>query len=204
VRQASFDAAQDERHPFVLSDVDVRTDAALAAPRWRRVLVLGGARSGKSAFAEQVAAECGEPVLYVATATAADAEMAERVAHHRAQRPAAWRTLEVPLGLAQAVADARGEARTVLVEDLTLLLANLLEDGADAEAAERAAGDDVEALLRLDAHVVLVSNEVGMGLVPPYPLGRLFRDALGRLNQHAAARAGEVYLIVAGLPLRLK
>jgi adenosylcobinamide kinase/adenosylcobinamide-phosphate guanylyltransferase len=173
-----------------------------AAPR--RVLVLGGARSGKSAFAERLAAECGAPVLYVATAVASDDEMAERIARHRAQRPAAWRTLEVPRQVAQGVAEARGQARTVLVEDLTLLLANLLEDGTEAEAAEQMARDEVDGLLRLGAHVVLVSNEVGMGLVPPYPLGRLFRDALGRLNQHAAAAAGEVYLIVAGLPLRLK
>jgi len=172
---------------------------------YRRVLVLGGARSGKSGYAERLAADCGEPVLYVATATASDAEMAERIAQHRAQRPAHWRTLEAPTDVARQTAAALDGARTVLVEDLGLLLSNrLLEDEADGHVAEAGAGAEVEALLRLPANVLLVSNEVGLGLVPPYPLGRVFRDALGRLNQHAAALADEVVLIVAGLPLRLK
>jgi len=164
--------------------------------------VLGGARSGKSAFAERLAHECGEPVLYVATATAGDQEMAERIARHRAQRAVSWRTLEVPTGLAEHVGREPGDAATVLVEDLTLLLANLMaEDEASAEANAIA---DVNALLRIRQHVVLVSNEVGMGIVPPYPLGRVFRDALGRLNQSAAAACEAVYLLVAGLPLQLK
>jgi len=183
--------------------------------------VLGGARSGKSAFAERLARECGEPVVYVATATAGDAEMAERIALHRAQRPAAWRTLEAPRDVAERIrtelvdtqhiarelADAeriRSElgAATVLVEDLTLLLSNLMAD--DERGAEAHAVAEVNALLALQANVVLVSNEVGLGVVPPYALGRVFRDALGRLNQLAAAACGEVYLLVAGLPLQLK
>lgn len=186
---------------------------SLAGP-WRRVLVLGGARSGKSAFAERLATECGEPVVYVAAATVEDAEMAERVRLHRERRPAAWRTLEVRRDVAEA-ARALPDARTVLVEDLTLLLSEryrfLVEGenvgsihGAAAEEGERAVAADVRALFCLPAHVVLVSNEVGMGLVPATPLGRVFRDALGRLNQLAASRADEVYLLVAGLPLRLK
>ena len=165
--------------------------------------MLGGARSGKSRYAEHLAAECGAPVLYVATALASDAEMAERIARHRAQRPAHWRTLEAPSDVARQVADALPEVRTVLVEDLGLLLSNRLLEG-EAESAEAGALAEVEALLRVAANVVLVSNEVGLGLVPPYPLGRVFRDALGRLNQHAAALVDEVMLIVAGLPLRLK
>lgn len=193
-------------------------------PGVRRVLVLGGARSGKSSFAERLAAECGEPLLYVATATAGDAEMAARIAQHRARRPAHWRTLEAPLDVAGQVAAERGAARTVLLEDLTLLLSNLILAGeadateaacraaeavdrldtAAAEAVERQAAAEVEALLALEVNVILVSNEVGMGLVPTSRLGRLFRDALGRLNQHAAALAGEVYFVAAGLPLRLK
>ena len=208
---------------------------------YRKIFVLGGARSGKSGFAERLAVECGEPILYVATATASDAEMAERIARHRAQRPSTWRTLEAPTEVASAVARARagddlagrptsvaGAAATVLVEDLTLLLSNLmLSDASDAlsaigndqkslhgaesrasgeavDAAERNALAEVEALLALDAHVILVSNEVGMGVVPEHPLGRYFRDALGRVNQAAAAACGEAYLLVAGLPLRLK
>jgi adenosylcobinamide kinase/adenosylcobinamide-phosphate guanylyltransferase len=184
-------------------------------PPYRRVLVLGGARSGKSAFAEQQAATLGEPVLYVATATPVDAEMAERIRHHRERRPLSWRTLEAPVRLAEAVPNELGEARTVLVEDLTLLLSNVMvgpahcetleeQDEIDALAAEQAVAADLESLLQLPAHLVLVSNEVGMGLVPLYPLGRAFRDALGRINQRAAARSEDVFLLVAGVPLRLK
>jgi adenosylcobinamide kinase / adenosylcobinamide-phosphate guanylyltransferase len=164
--------------------------------------VLGGARSGKSAFAAGVAAECGEPVLYVATATAEDDEMAERIARHRVQRPRGWRTLEVEHDMALALRDCT-DVRTVLVEDLTLALSNVMRAYA-GEVAEQRLLQDVTALLQRQSNVVLVSNEVGMGLVPPYPLGRAFRDALGRVNQYAAAHASEVYFVVAGLPLRLK
>jgi adenosylcobinamide kinase / adenosylcobinamide-phosphate guanylyltransferase len=168
---------------------------------FRRVLVLGGARSGKSVFAERLATECGEPVLYVATASAIDEEMAERIAHHRGRRPPAWRTLELALELTDRVA-SEPDINTVLVDDLTLLLTNCM--ARDSAAAEAHALTDVQGLLALDANIVLVSNEVGMCVVPAYPLGRQFRDALGRLNQGAAAACDEVHLIVAGLPLRLK
>jgi adenosylcobinamide kinase/adenosylcobinamide-phosphate guanylyltransferase len=168
---------------------------------------LGGARSGKSAFAERLAAESGAPVVYVATATAGDDEMAERIAMHRAQRPVSWRTLEIPVGVADGVAAELRERSSVgtvaiVLEDLTLLLSNLM--GADETAAEGRAIEEVKALLALPADVILVSNEVGLGVVPPYPLGRRFRDALGRLNQSAAAACDEVYMLFAGLPLQLK
>jgi adenosylcobinamide kinase / adenosylcobinamide-phosphate guanylyltransferase len=170
----------------------------------KRVLVLGGARSGKSAFAERLAASFGEPVLYVATATVTDAEMAERISRHRAQRPPGWRTLEEPLRVAQRVEADPTPATTVLVEDLTLLLSNFMVGESTEGEAEGAAHAELAGLLALRANLVLVSNEVGMGIVPPYPLGRVFRDALGRLNQAAASACDEVYLLVAGLPLRLK
>jgi len=177
----------------------------------RSALVLGGARSGKSRFAERLAEEWGGPVLYVAVATASDDEMAERIRRHRADRPPSWRTLEVPLGVGEAVRSNLGNARTVLVEDLTLQLSNLLvgpghdvAHSAPVELAERRACAEVDELLGLPARVVLVSNEVGMGLVPDYALGRQFRDALGRLNQHAAAGVEAVYFLVAGLPMRLR
>ena len=174
----------------------------------RQIFVLGGARSGKSSFAERLVAECGSPVLYVATATATDDEMAERIARHLAQRPASWLTLEAPIAPAAAVREVLGgisgdDEPTVLVEDLTLLLANLL-DLSCADHAEAQATRELEELLQLPAHVVLVSNEVGMGIVPPYPSGRQFRDALGRVNQRAAALCSEAYFLVAGVPLRLK
>ena len=180
----------------------------------RKVLVLGGARSGKSTFAERLAAECGEPVLYVATATVVDDEMAERIALHQRRRPTTWRTLEAPTGLTRSVLAALadnanrsssappGDPPTLLVEDLTLLLSNLF--GEDESIAEAQAAEEVTGIVACEANVILVSNEVGMGLVPPYPLGRRFRDALGRLNQLAAAQANEAYLVVAGVPLRLK
>jgi len=165
-------------------------------------LVLGGVRSGKSSFAERLAAECGEPILYVATAEALDEEMAERIALHRLQRPAPWRTLEAPRNVAAQVAAEIGAAQTVVVEDLTLLLSNLMTE--DEISAEQRATHEVNELIALRAHIILVTNEVGMGVVPPYPLGRLFRDSLGRVNQSAALACSEVYFVVAGVPLRLK
>jgi adenosylcobinamide kinase/adenosylcobinamide-phosphate guanylyltransferase len=142
-------------------------------------------------------------VLYVATATAVDDEMAERIRMHQAQRPVSWRTLETPVGLAAAIDRALGDARTVLLEDLTLLLSNLMLEHS-AQAAEAQAIAEIDALHALTTHLIVVSNEVGMGVVPPTQLGRDFRDALGRLNQHAASWLSEVYVLFAGLPLRLK
>jgi adenosylcobinamide kinase/adenosylcobinamide-phosphate guanylyltransferase len=182
------------------------------------VLILGGARSGKSAYAERLAAElagtAGE-VLYVATAQALDAEMAERIARHRAGRPAGWRTLEEPLDIGPAIAAGRSSAAVVLVDCVTLWLSNLLlsaphdeTQGPNPDEAESRARAAVERLLATHragtATTILVSNEVGMGLVPPYPLGRLYRDLLGRVNTWLATAADEVILLVAGLPLRLK
>jgi adenosylcobinamide kinase/adenosylcobinamide-phosphate guanylyltransferase len=159
-------------------------------------------RSGKSSFAERLAAECGEPVLYVATATVEDDEMAERIAMHRAQRPASWRTLEAPLNVAARVAADLAGAQTVVLEDLTLLLSNHMAQ--DEATAETVLTQTIRELIVLPAHVIFVTNEVGMGIVPPYPSGRLFRDSLGRVNQSAAAACATVYFVVAGVPLRLK
>jgi adenosylcobinamide kinase/adenosylcobinamide-phosphate guanylyltransferase len=159
-------------------------------------------RSGKSSFAERLAAECGEPVLYVATATVEDDEMAERIAMHRAQRPASWRTLEAPLNVAARIAADLAGAQTVVLEDLTLLLSNHMAQ--DEATAETVLTQTIRELIVLPAHVIFVTNEVGMGIVPPYPSGRLFRDSLGRVNQSAAAACATVYFVVAGVPLRLK
>jgi adenosylcobinamide kinase/adenosylcobinamide-phosphate guanylyltransferase len=162
-------------------------------------LVLGGARSGKSRYAESLIASLPPPWIYVATAAAGDAEMAERIASHRARRGPNWRTIEATHNLDRVLADCKADA--VLVDCLTLWLSNLmLADGAVEEEMTRVE----KALSSATAPKVLVSNEVGSGIVPDYPLGRRFRDAQGIFNQRIAALADRVVLVVAGLPVALK
>lgn len=177
------------------------------------ILVLGGARSGKSTYAETRARELGaDDVLYVATADVKDEEMAKRVQAHRHRRPSQWRTLEAGSDLAPQIKAHAGAARLVLVDCLSLLVARPLmaPDVTDPfdEALEERVRQEVLALARcaadLDATTIVVSNEVGMGIVPPHPLGRAYRDVLGRANQLIAARADEVILLVAGIPLAVK
>jgi adenosylcobinamide kinase / adenosylcobinamide-phosphate guanylyltransferase len=162
-------------------------------------LVLGGARSGKSRYAESLIAALPPPWSYMATAEAGDAEMAARIDAHRARRGPDWRTIEVPRELTAALKSCR--TMPVLVDCLTLWLSNLLLAGADIDA-EIAQLEDALAALRAPA--VLVANEVGSGIVPDHPLGRRFRDLQGLLNQRIAARAERVVLVVAGIPLALK
>ncbi len=172
------------------------------------ILILGGARSGKSSHAEKLALELAGPdVLYIATAQAFDDEMRSRIAAHRAARPTGWRTLEAPSLRTAAI----GLPRVVLLDCLTLLASNAilaLGDTPSAQEAEAAVDAEVSALLAAyregDATWIVVSNEVGLGLVPPYPLGRIYRDALGRANQCLAAAADRVLFMVAGLPLTIK
>ena len=164
-------------------------------------LVLGGARSGKSAFAEQLARDAAAECVYLATASAGDEEMRERIAHHRARRGAGWRTIEEPLALVAALVREAAAGRAVLVDCLTLWLSNLMHAERDVDAETRAL---VACLREARGAVVLVSNEVGLGLVPETPLGRRFRDAQGRLNQVIAGAADDVVFIAAGLPLWLK
>jgi adenosylcobinamide kinase/adenosylcobinamide-phosphate guanylyltransferase len=162
-------------------------------------LILGGARSGKSTYAERQAHDTGLPVTYVATAQAHDAEMRERIAHHRQHRPAGWRTVEEPLALAVVLAREARRDTCVLVDCLTLWLTNVM-------LAERENEIDtlLETLPTLPGHLILVSNEVGWGIVPENALARRFRDEQGRLNQRVAALADNVTLVAAGLPLALK
>jgi len=164
-------------------------------------LVLGGARSGKSRYAEQLIEDAARSGTYCATAEAGDAEMAERIAAHRARRGPFWRTVEAPLALAAAIAAHAEPERPILVDCLTLWLSNLLLAG---KRADEEAGVLCSALREAAGTVVLVSNEVGMGLVPETSLGRTFRDAAGRLNQDVAALADRVVFVAAGLPLVLK
>jgi adenosylcobinamide kinase/adenosylcobinamide-phosphate guanylyltransferase len=162
--------------------------------------VLGGARSGKSRYAESLIAAFPPPWIYVATAEAGDAEMTDRIALHRAWRGEGWQTVEAPHDLADALARLESNA-PVLVDCLTLWLSNRMLAGADVEAD---AANLEGALARRRATTVLVSNEVGFGIVPDNELARRFRDLQGRLNQRMAARADRVILMVAGLPLTVK
>lgn len=179
-------------------------------------LILGGARSGKTSYALKLAAERASRVLYVATAKASDAEMAARIAAHRAERPAHWHTLEAPRQVGHAItqhlaqAAAHESPQIIVLDCLTLLASNVivpLEPVSEA-AAQAALNAELDGLLAAhaasDAHWLVISNEVGLGIVPAYPLGRVYRDALGRANQRLAAAADEVLFMVAGLPLRVK
>lgn len=179
------------------------------------ILILGGARSGKSAFAERQAADSGLQVTYIATAQAGDAEMAARIAHHQHQRPAQWKTVECALTLANVLTEQASPKTCLLVDCLTLWLSNLMFSGQAARQAEAGEAIDcallkqeTEALLdclpRLPGQIILVSNEVGWGIVPANPLARAFGDAQGRLNQQVAKVCDDVYLVAAGLPLQLK
>jgi adenosylcobinamide kinase/adenosylcobinamide-phosphate guanylyltransferase len=174
------------------------------------ILILGGARSGKSSYAEKLAAEMGQQVLYIATAEAGDEDMARRIALHRQARPPAWSTLEAARQVSDALATIPYRPEVLLLDCLTLLVTNILlaletQPPADIEAAVQA---ELEAILaqqaRLGAPLIIVSNEVGLGLVPPYPLGRVYRDILGRANQFLAARANRVLLMVAGISMIIK
>ncbi len=169
---------------------------ALAKPDL--TLVLGGARSGKSRFAEALVTRLPTPWVYIATAQAFDDEMRARIAEHRKRRAPGWHTVETPLELAAALREA-GDA-PVLVDCLTLWLTNLMLGDADLETAVAA----LDAALDRTAPTMLVSNEVGGGIVPDNALARRFRDEAGRLHQRIAARAGRVVLMVAGLPLFVK
>ena len=181
----------------------------------RLTLILGGARSGKSRHAQELAEReaNGHPVVFVATAQAGDNEMTIRIARHKADRPAYWRTIEEPLDVA-AVLYQEQDAPIVVIDCLTFFVTNHLLRAGDAAHCDAEVWDEagteaaVSALLRaaqeVPAHVLLVTNEVGMGMVPGPALGRLWRDVAGRANQQAAAAADEVILLVAGLPLRVK
>ncbi|MCY4018310.1 MAG: bifunctional adenosylcobinamide kinase/adenosylcobinamide-phosphate guanylyltransferase [Chloroflexi bacterium] len=177
----------------------------------RLIFLLGGARSGKSRYAEAWARTHGARVLFVATAQAGDADMAARIAEHRARRPGHWQSLEAPRQVPQRIRDCAIPHDVLLLDCITLMTSNLLLDLPESTSqidANEAILSEVEALLavyeRSEATWMVVSNEVGMGVVPPSRLGVLFRDMLGRANQRVAERADEVILLVAGLSWKLK
>jgi adenosylcobinamide kinase/adenosylcobinamide-phosphate guanylyltransferase len=181
----------------------------------KATLITGGARSGKSDYAQQLARQSPQPVLFVATATAGDEEMHRRIEAHKMARPDGWRTLETPRNVGDAIRREIGSASTVVVDCITLLVSNVLMKYSDAdgelnqpplaEADVIAEMDSLsDCLLDTDASFIIVTNEVGLGLVPDNPLGRLYRDLLGQANRLLAERADEVYLMVAGLPVKVK
>jgi len=201
-----------------MSDNHIAPSQQTVTPRL--IVILGGARSGKSAFAERLAARSERSVAFIATATAGDDEMRERIARHRASRPKGWHTLEEPLDLAGALRSASDIADVLLLDCITLWLANWLfqrygtndeeEFVSSALFAEGALQKEVGALLEaLDVlapnkTLIVVTNEVGLGIVPAYLLGRVYRDALGYVNQCLARAADRVYLMVAGLAVDIK
>ena len=164
-------------------------------------LVLGGARSGKSRFAERLATESGKALCYMATAQAYDDEMRDRIHLHQTTRGTGWRTIEAPLDLAAELSRASSEQTIILVDCLTLWLSNLMGQSTDIDGAF----DKLMACFdNLPGPVILVSNEVGQGIVPDNALARQFRDHAGRLHQRIATRADNVYFVIAGIAQKIK
>jgi len=179
------------------------------------ILIIGGARSGKSHFAKELASKLGKPVLFVATAEAGDEEMKGRIEEHKRERPADWNTLEVTTLIGSHISQRIGGARVVIIDCITLLVNNIfnqysrhadeqVDASALAEEVTAEINELVECINRVDATFIIVTNEVGLGLVPADRLSRLYRDLLGKANQMLAERADVVYLMVAGLPVPIK
>lgn len=176
-------------------------------------LVLGGVRSGKSEFGEKLATDNGKPVLYVATGLASDPDMERRIQRHRESRPEHWKTLEAPTDLAVSLENAlsRTDApEVVLIDSLDSWVGNLLQQHEDepSDVLDSLVQDSLVRVIAVCGHssasIIVVSSEVGLTLVPPFPLGRRFQDLLGMVNQRIAAAAGSVYLVVAGIPTAIK
>lgn len=177
----------------------------------KSILIIGGARSGKSRFAQELALKLGEPVLFVATAVAGDEEMLRRIDEHRRARPVTWGTLEVTTNLASQILPKISGAKVVIVDCITLLVNNIfsqyrepIDDSLVEQRVTSEISELVECINRVNANFIIVTNEVGLGLVPTSRVSRLYRDMLGRANQLLAERADEIYLMVAGLPVPIK
>ena len=181
----------------------------------KSILIIGGARSGKSRFAQELALKLGESVLFVATATAGDEEMQHRIEEHQRARPATWTTLEVTTHIARQIEQKIGEAQVVIIDCITLLVNNVFSqytdqtsEQIDAPLIEKKITSEIDELVDCIHHIgasfIVVTNEVGTGLVPANRVGRLYRDLLGKANQLLAQRVDQVYLMVAGLPVPIK
>jgi len=187
----------------------------MADQKTRNTLIIGGARSGKSNFAQELARKLGVQVLFVATAEAGDQEMRQRIEEHRKGRPLDWRTLEATCHVGHRIEQEIGNAQAVIVDCITLLLSNIfglhsaqtLEQIEESVLEGRVAAEInelVECMRKVDASFIIVSNEVGLGLVPVSRVGRLYRDLLGKANQMLAQCVDEVYVMAAGLPIKIK
>jgi adenosylcobinamide kinase/adenosylcobinamide-phosphate guanylyltransferase len=177
----------------------------------KSILITGGARSGKSRLAQGLAVKSGRQVLFVATAEAGDDEMKRRIDIHRKSRPAGWKILEVTTHVGNHISKNIGRAETVVVDDITLLVNNIFmqyDEKTDAALVEKAVTSEIQELLdcidHSNAGFIIVTNEVGLGIIPADRITRLYRDTLGRANQMLAEHADEVYFMVAGIPLAVK
>lgn len=177
----------------------------------KNILLTGGARSGKSRLAQELAIKAGGQVLFVATATAGDDDMRKRIENHRQVRPKDWKTLEATMHLGRQIAQNSVGCKTIIIDCITMLINNIFEqcgENADAMAVEKAVAEEIEELVdcikKSRANFIIVTNEVGLGIVPGDPVSRLYRDLLGKANQTLAARIDEVYLLVAGIPIKAK
>lgn len=177
----------------------------------KSTLILGGARSGKSRLAQEMARKSGGKVLFVATAEAGDEEMKRRIQAHRRSRPANWTTIEATTHIGRQITRNIGRAQTVIIDCITLLVNNVFQqhdESTDAAVLEKAVLAEIKELLKCidkcDAHFIIVSNEVGLGIIPADRVSRLYRDLLGWANQLLAQHADEVFLLVAGIPVAIK
>jgi adenosylcobinamide kinase/adenosylcobinamide-phosphate guanylyltransferase len=172
------------------------------------ILITGGARAGKSSYAQKLAAAIGGRVLFVATAEAKDEDMRLRIENHRKSRPLNWDTLESPSEVARAIDEKAGEYPVVVIDCITMLVSNIMLNAGDESSAESDVVKEINALIKVmqskSSAFILVSNEVGLGIVPDNEMSRTYRDLLGRANQLLAQYADEVYLLVAGIPVKIK
>jgi adenosylcobinamide kinase / adenosylcobinamide-phosphate guanylyltransferase len=193
--------------------IDAKGDLEIALRKI--ILLLGGARSGKSRYAQELAQKTSGKVLFVATASAGDEDMRRRILKHQNERPPSWRTLEATAQIGRYIEKNIGDAQVVIIDCITLLVNNLFFrktdrdfDNIDESLLEKEVIAEVQELLfcfkKIDASYIIVSNEVGLGLVPDNRMGRLYRDILGRANQMLARDADEVFFMVAGIPLKVK
>jgi len=185
--------------------------------RGKIVFITGGARSGKSDFAERIAQQKGEKVVYIATSIPCDDEMKQRITKHRARRPQHWKTFEAFKDIDEIIQQVGSDVDVILLDCVTVMVTNLLlQTGIDFEKCSLEMIDEIESEIKgeigkilkaaekVNAYTIIVSNEVGMGIVPEYRLSRIFRDIAGRINQMIARKADDVYLVVSGIPMRLK